>query len=138
MTPRFLLDTDVVSEPTRPAPSAEVLRWLERHEGESAIAALVWHELRFGCERLPPSRRRDSIESYLVEVVLASLPILDYDQRAAEWHASERARLAKAGQSPPFVDGQIAAIARVNDLTLVTLNQRDFGRFEGLRVERWG
>ena len=138
VTPRYLLDTDVVSEPTRPAPSAEVLRWLERHEGESAIAAPVWHELRFGCERLPRSRRRDSIESYLVEVVLASLPILDYDRRAAEWHARERARLAKAGQPPPFVDGQIAAIARVNDLTLVTLNQRDFGWFEGLRVERWG
>ena len=65
VTPRYLLDSDVVSEPTRPAPSAKVLDWLERHEGESAIAAPVWHELRFGCERLPPSRRRNSIESYL-------------------------------------------------------------------------
>ena len=70
--------------------------------------------------------------------MLASLPIFDYDQRAAEWHARERARLAKVGQSPPFVDGQIAAIARVNDLTLVTRNQRDFRWFEGLRLERWG
>ena len=138
VTPRYLLDSDVVSEPTRPAPSAGVLRWLDQHEGESAIAAPVWHELRFGCERLPPSRRRDSIASYLADVVLASLPILDYDQRAAEWHARERARLGRAGQTPPFVDGQIAAIARVNDLTLVTLNQRDFRRFEGLRMERWG
>ncbi|MXW38952.1 MAG: type II toxin-antitoxin system VapC family toxin [Acidobacteria bacterium] len=138
MTSRYLLDSDVVSEPTRPAPSAKVLDWLARHEGESAIAAPVWHELRFGCERLPPSRRRDSIESYLAEVVLPSLPIFDYDQRAAEWHARERARLAKVGQTPPFVDGQIAAIARVNDLTLVTRNQRDFRWFEGLRMERWG
>ena len=138
VTPRYLLDSDVVSEPTRPAPSAQVLDWLARHEGESAIAAPVWHELRFGCERLPPSRRRNSIESYLAEVVLASLPILDYDQRAAEWHARERARLAKVGQTPPFVDGQIAAIARVNDLTLVTRNQRDFRWFEDLRMERWG
>lgn len=137
VTPRFLLDTDVVSEPTRPAPSAQVLRWLERHEGESAIAAPVWHELRFGCERLPPSRRRDSIESYLAEVVLASLPILDYDRRAAEWHARERARLVKAGQSPPFVDGQIAAIARVNDLTVVTRNEKHFRWFHGLRLEEW-
>lgn len=138
VTSRYLLDSDVVSEPTRPAPSAKVLDWLARHEGESAIAAPVWHELRFGCERLPPSRRRDSIESYLAEVVLPSLPIFDYDQRAAEWHARERARLAKVGQTPPFVDGQIAAIARVNDLTLVTRNQRDFRWFEGLRMERWG
>ena len=138
VTSRYLLDSDVVSEPTRPAPSAKVLDWLARHEGESAIAAPVWHELRFGCERLPPSRRRDSIESYLAEVVLPSLPIFDYDQRAAEWHARERARLAKVGQTPPFVDGQIAAIARVNDLTLVTRNQRDFRWFQGLRMERWG
>ena len=137
VTPRYLLDSDVVSEPTRPAPSAAVLGWLDRHEGESAIAAPVWHELRFGCERLPPSRRRDSIESYLAEVVLASLPILDYDRRAAEWHAGERARLMAAGRTPPFIDGQIAAIARVNDLTLVTRNQRDFRWFEGLRLERW-
>ena len=137
VTPRYLLDSDVVSEPTRPAPSAKVLRWLERHEDQSAIAAPVWHELRFGCERLPPSRRRDSIESYLAEVVLASLPILDYDRRAAEWHAGERARLMSAGRTPPFMDGQIAAIARVNDLTLVTRNQRDFRWFEGLRLERW-
>lgn len=138
VTPGYLLDSDVVSEPTRPAPSARVLDWLERHEGESAIAAPVWHELRFGCERLPPSRRRDAIESYLAEVVLASLPILDYDRSAAEWHASERARLMAAGRTPPFIDGQIAAIARVNDLTLVTRNQRDFRWFEGLRMERCG
>ena len=137
VTPRYLLDSDVVSEPTRPVPSAKVLDWLEQHEGESAIAAPVWHELRFGCERLPPSRRRDSIEIYLAEVVLASLPILDYDQRAAEWHARERARLAQVGQSPPFVDGQIAAIARVNDLALVTRNQKHFRRFQGLRLEGW-
>ena len=138
VTPRYLLDSDVVSEPTRPAPSAAVLGWLDRHEGESAIAAPGGHELRFGCERLPPSRRRDSIESYLAEVVLASLPILDYDRRAAEWHAGERVRLMAAGRTPPFIEGQIAAIARVNDLILVTRNQRDFRWFEGLRMERWG
>lgn len=66
------------------------------------------------------------------------MPILDYDRRAAEWHASERARLMAAGRTPPFIDGQIAAVARVNDLTLVTRNQRDFRWFEGLRMERWG
>lgn len=138
VTPRYLLDTDVVSEPTRPTPSVEVLRWLERHEGESAIAVPVWHELRFGCDRLPPSRRRDAIESYLAQVVLASLPILDYDQRAADWHGRERARLALTGRTPPFADGQIAAIARVNDLTLVTRNRKRFRWFRDLHLEGWG
>ncbi len=41
------------------------------------------------------------------------------------------------GETPPFVVGQIAAIARVRDLTLVTFNDGDFRRFEGLRVLTW-
>ncbi len=78
-----------------------------------------------------------AIERYLQDVVLASLPILDYDRAAAEWHALERARLAAAGRTPPFIDGQIAAIARVNDLALVTANRTDFGGFRGLRLAAW-
>ncbi len=88
-------------------------------------------------ERLPPSRRRVAIERYLEEVVLTTMPILDYDRAAAEWHASERARLAARGETPPFVDGQIAAIAHVHDLILVTFNATDFKRFEGIRVLSW-
>lgn len=138
MSPRYLLDINVASEPTRRVPAAGVLRRLAEHRGQLTIAAPVWHELRFGCQSLPPSRRRDAIETYLSRVVRVSMPILDYDERAADWHTSERVRLTSAGRTPPFIDGQIAAIARVNDLTLVTRNQRDFRWFEGLRMERWG
>jgi tRNA(fMet)-specific endonuclease VapC len=134
---KFLLDTNIVSEPLRPEPHHGILRRLQRHEEEIAIPSVVWHELRFGMERLPPSRRRDAIERYLDEVVLTTMPILDYDRAAAEWHATERARLATRGETPPFVDGQIAAIAHVHDLTLVTLNDADFRRFHGLRVLPW-
>ena len=134
---RYLLDTKVVSEPLRPVPAPGVLRRLRRHDGEIAIPSVVWHELQFGCQRLPRSRRRTAIEHYLQEVVLTNLPILDYDRAAAEWHAHERARLVSAGRTPPFIDGQIAAIARVNDLILVTANKSDFGGFKGLRVECW-
>jgi tRNA(fMet)-specific endonuclease VapC len=127
----------VVSEPLRPSPASTVLRRLRRHEGETAIASIVWHELRFGCARLPRSRRKEAIERYLEEVVLASFPILDYGSAAAEWHATERARLESAGKTPPFVGGQIAAIASVNDLVLVTGNKADFRGFKGLRVQNW-
>ena len=137
MTTRFLLDTNVVSEPLRPQPSAGVMRRLRDHDGEMAIPALVWHELRFGCARLARSRRREAIERYLDEVVAVSLPVLDYDRGAADWHALERARLVAAGRTPPFVDGQIAAIARVNDLILVTSNKADFQDFKGLRLRSW-
>jgi tRNA(fMet)-specific endonuclease VapC len=110
---------------------------LRRHEDEIAIPSVVWHELQYGAERLPISRRRDIIVRYLLEVVLATMPILDYDRIAAEWHAKERARLAARGETPPFVDGQIAAVSRVNDLILVTFNEGDFRRFQGLRVLGW-
>ena len=133
----YLLDTNVVSEPLRPEASEGVVRKLRIHGEESAIPAPVWHELRFGCARLPPSRRRDTLERYLEDVVLASFPVLDYDQEAADWHARQRARLVAAGQTPPYVDGQIAAIAHVNDLIVVTSNDRDFEDFQGIRVERW-
>jgi tRNA(fMet)-specific endonuclease VapC len=63
--------------------------------------------------------------------------ILPYDERAAEWHAKERARLSSLGQTPAFVDGQIAGIAKVNGLVLVTRNTIDFKKFSGLKVENW-
>lgn len=137
MSLKYLLDTNVVSEPLRPKPQHGVVRRLMRHEDEIAISSVVWHELRFGAERLPASRRRDAIVQYLDEVVVATMPILDYDRAAAEWHARERARLAARGETPPFADGQIAAIAYVNELTLVTFNDADFRQFEGLRVVSW-
>ena len=134
---RYLLDTNSVSEPLRPKPAAGVMRRLRQHEGEAAIPAPVWHELRFGCARLPPSKRRQALERYIESVVLASFPVLDYNRDAADWHALERARLSAIGATPPFVDGQIAAIAYVNDLILITSNIGDFENFEGLRVQSW-
>ena len=134
---KYLLDTNVISEPLRPQPAKRIMRQLREHEDDIAIPAPVWHELRFGCARLPPSRQREAIERYIEDVVLASFPVLEYDQRAADWHAIERARLRAAGRTPPFIDGQIAAIACVSDLTLVTSNTGDFQGFKGLRIQSW-
>ena len=132
---RFLLDTNILSEPLRPNPAPSVLGKLERHEDEVATASLVWHELWFGCRRLPPSRKRARLEEYLVQLEATPMPILGYDKAAAEWHAVERARLASIGRTPSFADGQIAAIAKVNDLVLVTANRADFEAFADLRIE---
>ena len=136
-TARFLLDTNTVSEPLRPQPNPNVVERLRKHEAEVAIPAPVWHELRFGCSRLPPSRRRDVFERYLEEIVLFSFPVLNYGRKAADWHARERARLVASGRTPPLVDGQIAAIAYVQGLVLVTSNTRDFLAFDGLKIENW-
>lgn len=137
MTPRFMLDTNVVAEPLGPRPNRGVLARLREHQAELTIAAPVWHELWFGSHRLPPSAKRRAIETYLHDVVAVTMPVLAYDERAAEWHARERARLAAAGPNPPSVDGQIAAIAVTQGLTLVTLNAADYADFEGLSVADW-
>jgi tRNA(fMet)-specific endonuclease VapC len=134
---RYLLDTSIVSSPVAKVQSPQVLAQLEERGHECAIAAPVWHELTFGCQRLPRGKRRDAIETYLQAVVLASFPVLAYDEAAAHWHGLERARLESLGKPAPFVDGQIAAIAHVNELTLVTANVKDFARFKGVEVENW-
>lgn len=133
----YLLDTNVISETLRARPDVRVMERLREHEGEIAIAAIVWHELWFGCLRLPSSTRRHRIEYYLKEVIAATVPVLPYDERAALWHSQERVRLAQIGRTPPFADGQIAAVAATNSLTLVTFNQADYAAFQGLRMEDW-
>ncbi len=137
MTPKYLLDTNILSEPLLPAPDELVLRRLKEHQEEMVTASVVWHELLFGCYRLPSSARRAAIEEYLGEVVGPSIPVLSYDARAARWHAAERARLTGIGRTPPFADGQIAAIAGVNELTLVAANLSDYAPFEDVQVVDW-
>jgi tRNA(fMet)-specific endonuclease VapC len=110
---------------------------LRAHPTAVAIASPVWHELHYGRERLSRSRKRRLIESYLRDVVAATIPIIPYDAGAAAWHATERARLSRRGRPPPFVDGQIAAIAAVNGLTLVTGSLSHYRRFSGLRLADW-
>jgi tRNA(fMet)-specific endonuclease VapC len=133
----YLLDTSIVSAAVSKVPNVEVLRRLEAHGLECAIASVVWHELVFGVGRLQPSKRKAALEVYLHEVVRTSFPILPYDERAAHWQALERVRLEGAGTPQPFVDGQIAAIAHSNDLVLVTANTKDFRHYSGLKLEDW-
>lgn len=134
---RFLLDTNIVSAPLSRKPNAGIVAGLEAHGPACAIPALAWHELLFGCQRLARGKRRTALEAYLEDVVRATLPILPYDEEAATWHAAERGRLASSGHTPPFVDGQIAAVAVVHGLTLVTTNPADFRMFRGLTAIDW-
>jgi len=137
MTLRFLLDTNILSEPLRPIPNSNVLEKLRQHQYEIATASIVWHELLFGCHRLSPSKKRQTIEKYLKERILPHIPILPYDINAATLHAIERARLVSIGKTPAFADGQIGAIAKVNDLILVTNNVSDYADFFDFQIENW-
>lgn len=136
MSLRYLLDTNVLSEATRPVPDQGVLDRVVREGDRVATAAPVWHEIEFGLLRLPAGKRRRALEE-IVQRMTRSVVILPYDEAAAGWHARERARLVRGGKPPSFVDGQIAAIAAVHGLALVTRNVRDFSNFGGLEVESW-
>lgn len=134
---RYLLDTNILSEATRATPDAGVMAQLRRHGDRVATSAISWHELHHGLALMPPSRKRAAVAAYLESLAQAELTVLPYATEAAEWHARERARLAAAGRTPPFIDGQIAAIAQTNGLTLVTRNTADFRHFSGLKVLNW-
>ena len=137
MTLRYLLDTNIISEPVRPLPNANVMAKLIEAKSTVAIASIVWQEVLLGCYRMSDSKRRRAIEAYLQEEVKLKLPILPYTQEAAEWFAKERARLIPIGLTPSYADGQIAAIAKVNNLILVTRNVADYANFQDLPIENW-
>lgn len=133
----YLLDTNILSEPVKSEPNSNVMAHLAQFRENCATASIVWHELHFGLARMPASKKSRMIADYLAQLHSSHLPVLEYDSRAAEWHASERARLIKKGISLPFADGQIAAIAKVNSLKLATRNTADFAYFDGLEVGNW-
>lgn len=138
---RYLLDTNIVSEPVQQDPSERVVSQLEKRSDEIALPSVVWHELVYGAYRMAEGRRRSYLTHYLTEVVEPSMPMLPYDAAAARWHGQARAELEAEGRPTPFADGQIAAIAATRDLILVTENTSDFEPFEsvqeGLHVENW-
>jgi tRNA(fMet)-specific endonuclease VapC len=134
---RFLLDTNVLSEPMNKKPNQSLIHTLELHQHEIATASLVIYEMWFGCYRLPISRRRKEYQFYLETLAISPLPILPYGTKAALWNSYERARLISQGKTPALIDSQIAAVAATNDLILVTRNVKDFQYFEGLRIENW-
>lgn len=134
---RYLLDTNVLSEITKHIPNPNVVQKMKDHRHEIVTAAPVWHELQFGCMRLPVSKRRSMIQDFLLNLLKSDFQILPYDVAASDWHAEQRALLTNAGRPPAFIDGQIAAITRVNNLILVTRNTSDFVVFPELDIENW-
>ncbi len=134
---RFLLDTNILSEPLRPYPNPLVIQRLTDNSEALVTATVVYHEIQFGCYRLPDSRKRRTLEAYLQEEIEAKLVILPYNLDAAQWHAKERSRLVNLGRTPSYIDSQIAAIAAVNNLVLVTNNTADYSNFQDLQLENW-
>jgi tRNA(fMet)-specific endonuclease VapC len=134
---RYLLDTNILSEPIAARPNSGVLAKIKANGSLIAIATVTWQELLYGMFLLPNGERRDQIEDYLFRCIHPSLPILSFDEQAAHWQATQRAHLRQIGKLPSYPDSQIAAIAVINARVLVTRNLADFENFQGLRTENW-
>jgi tRNA(fMet)-specific endonuclease VapC len=132
-----MLDTNILSEPVVTRPNRLVLERIKANTASLAISSVTWHEVLYGMFLLPAGKRRNQIEDYLFRRIRPALPIIAFEERAAKWQAEQRARLRQAGRSPSYPDSQIAAIAAVNGLALVTRNIQDFADFQGLRLENW-
>ena len=134
---RYLLDTNILSEPVVARPNPFVLDKIKANGTSLAISSVTWQEVLYGMFLLPAGKRRDQIEDYLFRRIRPALPIIGFEEGAAQWQAEQRAGLRQVGRSPSYPDSQIAAIAAVNEMVLVTRNVEDFADFQGLQIENW-
>jgi len=86
---------------------------------------------------LPRGKKKTLLQHYLYTLENNQLPILAYDKAAARWLAKERYHLVSVGSTPCKEDSEIAAVAKTNNLKLVTRNTIDFELFEDLIIENW-
>jgi tRNA(fMet)-specific endonuclease VapC len=132
---KYLLDTNALSEPIKRSPNPHFMSHFAKRQGNLVLSSLTWLEALYGVLRMPEGRRKATIADYLRQ--MRQLPVLNFDLPAAEWLAQELAHLDSKGRPTPRVDGQIAAIAKVNGCVLVTSNTQDFSAFRALDLEDW-
>lgn len=129
---KYLVDVNVLSEATRPAPSPKVIGWLDQNEADLTIDAVILGEIRLGILLLPSGKRRNALEGWF-ETGITCLSCLPWDSSIANQWAILLARLRKKGKSMPLKDSMIAATAIHHGLTIATRNVSDF-KSTGLRV----
>jgi toxin FitB len=133
---RYVLDTNVVSEGTKPVPDPRCVAWLRAHAVECCITTITLAELRYGVERLAEGKRRrelqrkvDFIRQNFREWIFGfdEIAAVEFGRYVAEFAA---ARGAAAVQEADVRDFQIAAIARANGWAVATRNESDFALVE--------
>ena len=121
----YLVDANVLSEPTKPSPNPRVIAWLEQHERELAIDPVVLGEIRFGILLLPRGKKRQRLERWFEEGI-GRVRCLSWDDATGMRWAALLAELRTAGRSMPVKDSLIAATALLHGLIVVTRNRHDF------------
>jgi toxin FitB len=136
----YLLDTNVVSEVRRPAPSPAVMRWFAaRDESVLFLSVITLGEIRKGIERMDYGRRRRETEEWLDTALPGRFTgrVLDFDRTAALFWGQILGAAEKAGRPLDATDAQIAAIALSNQLAVVTGNVRDFASIDVELINPW-
>jgi toxin FitB len=126
----ILLDTNVVSEPLRPAPDDRVIEWIDAQALETLfLSAITVAELRAGVAQLPPGKRRAGLHESLEKRVLPLFAgrVLPFDLACTQAYAALMSTARAAGLAIASADGYIAAIAAANGLAVAT---RDTSPFE--------
>jgi toxin FitB len=129
---KYLVDANVLSEPTKPSPDSRVVDWLRAHEPDIAVDPVILGELRFGILILPQGKKRTALEHWF-DAGVGRLHCLPWDADTGLKWAELLGRLRKTGKAMPIKDSFIAATAIVHDLAVVTRNRSDFAK-AGVRV----
>ena len=116
----YTLDTNIISELTKPKPSEKMLSMLESKTAFCSISAPVWYEALKGLETMPEGKKKQTAEVITYDYIQGTYPIVEYDKHAASMHAKIFSELKKYGKTPPTIDAMIASIAMSNNLILVT------------------
>jgi hypothetical protein len=125
----IVLDTNVVSELMRPAPSPAVVSWVSRRDASTLFFSAVGEaELRFGVATMPAGRRRNEIEEAVEAMLREDFAgrVLPFDSAAARAYAGVVAARRAAGRPVATMDMQIAAIAQSRNMAVATRNTKGF------------
>jgi predicted nucleic acid-binding protein len=134
----IVLDTNVLSEPLRARPDANVLRWFQRVSEDVALTSITVGEVLVGVRALPTGKRREGLMA-AVEQLFASYAdrVLAYDEQSALTYASLLESRRTSGRPLSVEDGMIAAICRVGGHALATRNTKDFEDLGVILVNPW-
>ena len=136
----YLLDTNIISEPTKMQPSENVIQKLAENLEYSCISSIVWAETLTGIKELPDGKRKTGLFDYLVENVQKMYEIIPFDASCASIYSDLAQKLKQNGTPTPQFDLLIAATAIANNLILVTRNTQDFvpiAEVSNLMIENW-